>query len=77
MPSRKIVAVADPQSLLTPKEVCDLLRINRRTLQRWCHSKPPKLSYIYLSPNRIVFRRSLIEFFLKAREIQGIDGPKI
>jgi|HubBroStandDraft_4_1064222.scaffolds.fasta_scaffold1536375_2 predicted site-specific integrase-resolvase len=61
----------DPQSILTAKEVCQLLRINRRTLQRWCHSKPPKLTYIQLSPNKIGFRRQLIEFFLKQREIQG------
>jgi excisionase family DNA binding protein len=69
---RRAAPILDPPSLMTPKEVCDFLRVNRRTVQRWCHSKPPKLSYIRLSANRIVFRRQLIEFFLKRREIRGV-----
>jgi excisionase family DNA binding protein len=68
---RKNVTVFDPQSLLTPKEVCTLFKITRRTLQRWCHSKPQQMPYISLGPHTVRFRRSLIEYILKQREISG------
>ena len=64
-------AVFDPDSLMTPDEVCALLRISRKTLQRWCHAKPPKISYIRLSASEIRFRRQLIEFFFGAARDSG------
>lgn len=64
--------IFSPETLMTGAEVCDLLRITRRTLRQWCHSKPPKLSYIVLGPHTVMFRRQLIEYFLKQREIRGI-----
>jgi excisionase family DNA binding protein len=62
----------DPESLMTPAEVCGMLSISRKTLQRWCHSKPPKITYIRLSASEIRFRRQLIDFFLQQREIAGV-----
>jgi hypothetical protein len=64
-------AVADPEQLMTGKEVCAVLRISRRTLRRWCNGKPPKLSHIQLSPRKIVFRKQLIEYFIETHEIRG------
>jgi predicted site-specific integrase-resolvase len=64
--------IFSPETLLTSVEVCKMLRISRRTLTRWCSSKPPKLSYIAFGPNTVMFRRQLIEYFLEQREIRGI-----
>ncbi len=58
--------------LLTPAEVCAILHINRRTLYRWCHAQPPKLSFIHLGRNCIRFRRQLIEYFVEVREYLGV-----
>jgi hypothetical protein len=33
----KQIPVAAPEELLAPAEVCAILRICRRTLDRWCH----------------------------------------
>jgi hypothetical protein len=48
-----------------------MLRITRRTLRKWCHSKPPKLSYLALGLHTVRFRRQLIEYFMQCREIPG------
>jgi excisionase family DNA binding protein len=66
---KRFHAVADPEQLMTTKEVCRILRVSRRTLRRWCHAKPPKLSYIQLSPRKIAFRKQLIEYFIERHEI--------
>jgi predicted site-specific integrase-resolvase len=63
--------IFSPETLMTGKEVCDILRITRRTLRRWCNGKPPKLSYLRLAPGVVRFRRQLIEYFLECREIRG------
>ena len=65
----KSIPVAAPEQLLTPAEVCSILRVSRRTLRRWCAGKRPKLTYIQLSPNSIRFRRQLIEWFIETHEV--------
>jgi hypothetical protein len=64
--------IFSPETLLTAGEVCKILRISRRTLTRWCSSKPPMLSHLRLGNNTIMFRRQLIEYFLEQREIRGM-----
>jgi excisionase family DNA binding protein len=66
---KRFHAVADPEQLMTAKEVCNILRVSRRTLRRWCLSN--RLSYIPLSRNKIVFRKQLIEYFIEKHEIRG------
>jgi hypothetical protein len=66
---KKPQPILDPSSLMTPAQVCAELLINRRTLQRYCHSKPPKLGYIRLSANCIRFRRQLVEYFKRLRSV--------
>jgi excisionase family DNA binding protein len=62
--------MAEPlDHLLTADEVCAILRITRRTLQRWIHGNPPKLPYVQLSLNKIGFRRQTIEQFIRSREV--------
>jgi len=63
--------IFSPETLMTGKEVCDILRINRRTLRRWCNDNPPKLSHLRLALRVVRFRRQLIEYFIKCREIRG------
>jgi excisionase family DNA binding protein len=57
------------ETLMTAKEVCDVLRISRRTLRRWCHTMPPRMPYIMLSRNKVAFRRQMVEYFIEKREI--------
>jgi excisionase family DNA binding protein len=64
--------IFSPETLMTAAEVCEMLRIKRRTLTRWCNSKPPKLSHLRFGHNTVMFRRQLIEYFLEQREIRGI-----
>jgi excisionase family DNA binding protein len=64
---KRFHAVADPEQLMTAKEVCGILRVSRRTLRRWCLSN--RLTYIQLSRNKIVFRKQLIEYFIEKHEI--------
>jgi predicted site-specific integrase-resolvase len=68
----KKAEILAPEQLLTAAEVCQILRVSRCTLRRWCSSKPPKLSYITLGPHTMMFRRQLIEYFIKCREIPGV-----
>ena len=63
--------VVSPETLMTGAEAWSILRISRRTLTRWCSSKPPVLSYLGLGSNTIMFRRQLIEHFIKCQEIRG------
>ena len=59
-----------PQStLLTATEVCDLLQISRRTLQRLCAYR--KLSFIRIGQNTVRFRREIVDVFLRSREVRG------
>jgi excisionase family DNA binding protein len=64
--------IFSPETLMTGAEVCSILKINRRTLRRWCNDKPPRLSHLRCGPHTVRFRRQLIEHFIKCREIRSI-----
>jgi len=54
------------ESLLTISEVCQLLKVSKRTVQRW--SKNGRLRPIRLSSRIIRFKKSDIERFLKSHD---------
>lgn len=68
---RKEKELMDPPSLMTSREVCELLRISRKTLYNYCHvcrGRPPLLTRIQFR-GRILFRRQLVEWVFNQREI--------
>lgn len=63
--------VFDPQFIIPGPEAARLLGISRRTLRRWCAEKPPRLTFIPLSKNKVGFRKQILDFYLQSREIRG------
>ncbi len=54
------------ENLLTINEVCQLLKVSKRTIQRWV--KNHTLTPLRLSSRIIRFKQSEIERFLKSHE---------
>ena len=56
--------------LLTPAEVCAILRISRRTLYRYSHyyKGRPAILHQIAYRGKVVFRQSAVEQFLADRE---------
>jgi hypothetical protein len=76
LPVRPSQKVPNPKAvilsvLLTPKETADLLRVKAETLALWRRTKRYPLKFIRLSKTRVVYRRTDVEAFLKAREVMS------
>jgi excisionase family DNA binding protein len=67
--SAQPIPISDQQ--LTPRQVCSLLGISQKTLQRMLRQKPPAISYVRLSARLFRFRRAAVEAFIAQRTIKG------
>ncbi len=57
-----------PEEFLTSKEVADLLRVSKKTLQRYCAKRA--LNYIRIG-GVLRFRRTAIDLFIARNEVRG------
>jgi excisionase family DNA binding protein len=60
-----------PDKLLRSVDVCQLLNISGKTLQRLIARKPPAITFIKAGPRTFRFRRSAIDGYIAAHEIRG------
>ena len=62
---------SNPDRLLTPAEVCLLLSISKKTLDRLRLQKPPALSYIKLRGG-FRYRRAAVDFYINRNEVKAV-----
>jgi excisionase family DNA binding protein len=58
-----------PDSILTSKQVCTLLQVCGKTLQRLCAKK--EISFIRVSRTTFRFRRAAVDHFVAQREVRA------
>jgi excisionase family DNA binding protein len=66
----KVITIPNaPDALLTSNQVCTILQICGKTLQRLCAKK--KISFIKVSRTCFRFRRAAVDTFIAQREVRA------
>ncbi len=66
-----VVPSAHPDRLLTPAEVCQILNISKKTLDRMRLQRPPAISYVRVRGG-FRYRRAAVDAYVCRNEVKAV-----